>query len=142
MRAINKIVVHCTAGGAQQKTSDIINYWTYKLGWKSYGYHWIVDADGTATRLTEDEKPTNGVKGHNANSIHLCYKGGWDGTDTRTPQQKETLLNLVNQYKKKYPKASVCGHRDLSPDLNKDGKISPNEWIKKCPAFDAMAEYK
>jgi N-acetylmuramoyl-L-alanine amidase len=92
--------------------------------------------------LTEDYAPTNGVKGHNANSIHLCYKGGWDGTDTRTPQQKETLLNLVNQYKKKYPKAKVYGHRDLSPDLNGDGKITPNEWVKKCPAFDAMAEYK
>ena len=142
MREITKIVIHCTAGGAQQKTSDIINYWKYKLGWKSYGYHWLVDADGMPNRLTEDEKPTNGVKGHNANSIHLCYKGGWDGTDTRTPQQKETLLNLVNQYKKKYPKAKVYGHRDLSPDLNKDGKITPNEWVKKCPCFSPMDEYK
>lgn len=142
MREITKIVIHCTASSAQQKTSDIIAYWKLKLGWSAYGYHHLVDADGTPTRLTDDEKPTNGVKGHNANSIHLCYKGGWDGTDTRTPQQKETLLNLVNQYKKKYPKAKVYGHRDLSPDLNGDGKITPNEWVKKCPAFDAMAEYK
>ena len=43
--------------------------------------------------------------------------------------------------KKKYPKAVIQGHRDFSPDLNKDGKITPNEWIKLCPCFDAKTEY-
>lgn len=141
MRDIKHIVIHCTAGSAQQKTSDIINYWKYKLGWKSYGYHWIVNEDGTCERLTQDESPSNGVKGYNANAIHLCYKGGWNGTDTRTDKQKEALLNLVRRYVKQYPKALVCGHRDLSPDLNGDGKITPNEWVKLCPCFDASREY-
>jgi len=141
MRTINRIVIHCTAGRAQQKTSDIISYWRLKLGWKSYGYHWIVGEDGTKERLTEDYAPTNGVKGFNANSIHLCYKGGWDGTDTRTDAQKKSLLELVKHYIKLYPNAKVVGHRDLSPDLNKDGKITPNEYIKKCPCFNAIDEY-
>ncbi len=141
MREIKHIVIHCTAGGAQQKTSDIINYWKYKLGWKSYGYHWLVDADGTANRLTEDYAPTNGVKGHNANSIHISYKGGWNGTDTRTPEQKATLLDLVKKYKKLYPNAKVVGHRDLSPDLNKDGKIDSRDWVKLCPCFSPIEEY-
>jgi len=34
------------------------------------------------------------------------------------------------------------GHRDTSPDLNKDGKISSSEYIKSCPCFDAIPEYK
>ncbi len=86
MREIKHIVIHCTAGKAQQKTSDIINYWKYKLGWKSYGYHWLVDADGTANRLTEDYAPTNGVKGYNATSINISYKGGGGtGTNGWTP---------------------------------------------------------
>jgi N-acetyl-anhydromuramyl-L-alanine amidase AmpD len=141
MRQIKYIVIHCTAGRAQQKTSDIIAYWRLKLGWKSFGYHWIVGEDGTKERLTEDYAPTNGVKGFNANSIHLCYKGGWDGTDTRTDAQKKSLLELVQHYKKLYPNALVVGHRDLSPDLNKDGKITPNEWVKKCPCFSPIEEY-
>jgi N-acetylmuramoyl-L-alanine amidase len=41
-----------------------------------------------------------------------------------------------------FPKAQIKGHRDFSPDLNKDGKITSNEWIKQCPCFDAMVEYK
>jgi hypothetical protein len=97
--------------------------------------------DGTKERLTEDYAPTNGVKGFNANSIHLCYKGGWDGTDTRTDAQKRSLLELVQHYIKLYPNAKVVGHRDLSPDLNGDGKITSNEWVKLCPCFNAIAEY-
>ena len=141
MRQIKYIVIHCTAGRAQQKTSDIIAYWRLKLGWKSFGYHWIVGEDGTKERLTEDYAPTNGVKGFNANSIHLCYKGGWDGTDTRTDAQKRSLFELVQHYIKLYPNAKVVGHRDLSPDLNGDGKITSNEWVKLCPCFNAIAEY-
>jgi N-acetylmuramoyl-L-alanine amidase len=141
MRQIKYIVIHCTAGRAQQKTSDIIAYWRLKLGWKSFGYHWIVGEDGTKERLTEDYASTNGVKGFNANSIHLCYKGGWDGTDTRTDAQKRSLLELVQHYIKLYPNAKVVGHRDLSPDLNGDGKITSNEWVKLCPCFNAIAEY-
>ncbi|WP_218565127.1 MULTISPECIES: hypothetical protein [unclassified Pseudomonas] len=35
-----------------------------------------------------------------------------------------------------YPAARILGHRDLSPDLNNDGKITPIEFIKACPSFD------
>jgi hypothetical protein len=31
---------------------------------------------------------------------------------------------------------NVLGHRDFSPDLNGDGLITPNEWMKACPCFD------
>ena len=142
MRKIKFIVVHCTAGSAQQKTQDIFTYWQTKLGWKSPGYHKLVAADGSVETLSDDEVPTNGVKGYNHNSIHICYKGGFEGKDTRTKEQKETLINLVKQYKKKYPTAVVLGHRDLSPDLNKDGKITSNEWVKICPCFSVTEEYK
>ena len=141
-RTITHIVLHCTAAGAQQKTSDIFSYWKTKLGWNKPGYHWLVSADGNAERLSADEEPTNGVKNHNAHAIHICYKGGWNGTDTRTPQQKQKLKELVSNYMVKYPAAKVVGHRDLSPDLNGDGKITPNEWVKLCPCFDAKAEYQ
>jgi hypothetical protein len=36
----------------------------------------------------------------------------------------------------------VCGHRDLSPDLNGNGEIEPEEWIKQCPCFDVAKEFK
>ncbi len=80
-------------------------------------------------------------------SIGVCYIGGLakDGKtpkDTRTAGQKDSLRRLLIELKRKYPSAIICGHRDLSPDLNHDGKIEPNEWVKACPCFDAQEEYK
>ena len=55
--------------------------------------------------------------------------------------QKASLRSLLKMLHKKYPTAVIQGHRDFSPDLNKDGKITPNEWMKACPCFDAKTEY-
>jgi len=140
MRSIKYIVVHCTAGKGNQATKVILDFWG-KLGWKSRGYHWLISDDGTAEHLTDDEQVSNGVKGHNANSINICYKGGWNGKDTRTQKQKETLKKIIGEYKTKYPNATVLGHRDLSPDLDGDGIVEPNEWVKLCPCFNAKSEY-
>jgi len=38
-----------------------------------------------------------------------------------------------------YPGSRLCGHRDLSPDLDCNGEIEPEEWIKACPCFDAAS---
>lgn len=141
MRTINYIVIHCTAGKAQESIETLKDYFKRVLGWKNYGYHVVVNEDGTWDRLTDDEQIANGVKGHNHDSIHISWKGGDTLNDTRTNAQKKTLRELVVGYKKKYPAAKVLGHRDLSPDLNRDGKITPNEWVKICPCFDAGAEY-
>jgi N-acetylmuramoyl-L-alanine amidase len=141
MREIKWIVVHCTAGPQDQKTTDIKAYWANKLGWKTYGYHYLINANGGVENLLDISKPSNGVKGFNANSIHVCYKGGLGGKDTRTEAQKESMLILLNRLKMFFPKAVIQGHRDFSPDLNKNGIIEPREWIKLCPCFDAKKEY-
>ncbi len=44
---------------------------------------------------------------------------------------------LCRRLSKKYPNAIILGHRDLSPDLDKDGVVEPNEWMKQCPCFNA-----
>jgi N-acetylmuramoyl-L-alanine amidase len=142
MRNIKYIVVHCTAGSSTQKTTDILKYWKDKLGWKQVGYHYLINENGVTEQLADESVITNGVKGYNSNSIHICYKGGWNGKDTRTELQKSSLKTRLTILKIKYPKAEILGHRDLSLDLNKDGKITSNEWTKSCPCFDAKKEYK
>ena len=79
------------------------------------------------------------AKGHNATSIGICYEGGLDARgcpkDTRTEWQVHSMRVLVKTLLKQYPGSRVCGHRDLSPDLNANGEIEPEEWIKQCPCF-------
>ena len=142
MRKIDYIVVHCSAGSSTQKTTDILKYWRDKLGWKGVGYHYLIDGEGCVEQLVDEEVITNGVKGYNHNSIHICYKGGWNGKDTRTEQQKSALKTRLKILKIKYPKAKIVGHRDLSEDKNNNGIIEKFEWVKLCPCFDAINEYK
>ena len=61
--------------------------------------------------------------------------------DTRTEAQKASLLSLLVELRKLYPKAKISGHRDFSPDKNHNGIVEPQEWIKSCPSFDAKTEY-
>jgi N-acetyl-anhydromuramyl-L-alanine amidase AmpD len=143
MRKIDIICIHCTATLPSATAQSILDGWR-KKGWTSNGYHWLIDRFGIATRLQDDELVSNGVKGHNSRSIHICYIGGMlkgKPTDTRTAEQKETLKMLVEQYLVKWPKAEVLGHRDLSPDLDKDGIVEPHEFVKSCPCYDVKKEY-
>ena len=86
------------------------------------------------------------VRGWNAGSIGVCYEGGLDEcgrpADTRTLFQKHSLRVLVLLLLKDYPGSRLCGHRDLSPDLNHNGEIEPEEWIKQCPCFEVAKEFK
>lgn len=147
MRKINLIVVHCSATPeGKDFTVEDIDRWHRQRGFKKIGYHFVVYRDGSVHKGRDINEVGAHVKGYNSNSIGVCYIGGLtaDGKktkDTRTPAQKQGLKNLLAQLKKQFPNAKILGHRDLSPDKNHDGKIEPNEWIKKCPSFDAKTEY-
>lgn len=145
IRNVKYFAVHCTASPQTQKVKDIVNYWKVALGWKSPGYHVIVEPDGTAHELLPIDQVANGVKGFNSVSIHISYIGGVgsDGKalDNRTPAQKETIRKYLKQWRKLYPKAKIQGHRDFSPDKNGNGRVDPWERIKECPSFNAIPEY-
>lgn len=85
------------------------------------------------------------ARGFNKESIGICYEGGLDcrgvPKDTRTSWQKHSLRVLILTLLKDFPGCRICGHRDLSPDLNGNGEIEPEEWIKACPCFEASKEW-
>jgi N-acetylmuramoyl-L-alanine amidase len=147
MRKIDYIILHCTAGPQSQTPEEIQRYWKKSLGWKTPGYHYMIKANGEAVNLQPIEKPSNGVKNHNHNSINISYIGGVvtasddpvnaKGTpiDNRTDAQKKTQVELVNMFHKQFPDAVILGHRDFSVDKNRNGLIEPAEWIKSCPSF-------
>lgn len=141
MRKINEIIIHCSATteGSSFTAADI-NEWHRQQGFgaayngRTYhiGYHYVIRLDGTV----EEGRPENlagaHCRGHNAHSIGICYIGGLapDGQtprDTRTPAQRKSLLHLLQELRKRYPKAKIHGHRDYA--------------AKACPSFDATKEY-
>lgn len=143
-RKIKFIFVHCTASRQTWTVAALLKEFRAK-GWHYPGYHWVVTADGERTQLMTEDLPSNGVKGHNFESINIAYMGGISRTgnpiDNRTDEQKQGLRELLQELRQRYPDAKIMGHRDISPDTNHNGVVDPWERIKECPCFDAIPEY-
>ena len=145
MRKIERIFVHCTASSQAWGVGELSAEFKRK-GWKNPGYHYVVTSDGRIHQMLDDSKVSNGVKGYNSTSVNVAYVGGIDAkgkaVDNRTAAQKKALVDLLKILRKRYPKAKILGHRDISPDQNGNGIVDQWERIKECPCFDAITEYK
>jgi N-acetylmuramoyl-L-alanine amidase len=134
MRTINKIIVHCSATpeGRDVSPEEITRWHVEDNGWSDVGYHFIITLDGVVHFGRAIERAGAHVRGHNSDSIGVCYVGGMDADmksakDTRTEEQKEALVDLLCELKDTYG-GEIYGHRDFSS--------------KDCPSFDAKKEYE
>lgn len=134
MRTIKEIIIHCadTPEGRDDKAADI-DRWHKQRGFDRIGYHYVIDLDGTIEYGREQDCIGAHCQGHNTNSIGICYIGGADRDtlkpkDTRTDEQKASLVLLLKYLRQRYPDAKIYGHRDFSD--------------KPCPCFDAKKEYE
>jgi N-acetylmuramoyl-L-alanine amidase len=148
MRPVHTIVVHSSATQPIAGIDAVdIRAWHLKQGWRDIGYHYVIPIDGKVQTGRPLAQVGSHVRGHNTGTIGICMVGGV-GRDSKPadnylPVQKDALFKLIEDLRKQFPAIRrVCGHRDLSPDLNRDGKITPNEWVKACPCFDAGAWYQ
>lgn len=132
-RGIDYICIHCTATQPEATVTGILNYWKKHLGWKSPGYHILIDRHGSATQLLGFDYVSNGVRGYNKRCIHISYIGGIDREgnpkDTRTEEQKAAILEAIRKAIEYAGYVQILGHRDF-PGVT-----------KACPSFDAKKEY-
>ena len=141
MRRIDMIVIHCTATRADSPLSPAqLAQMHRKRGFRGCGYHYYIRRDGQICTMRPVELAGAHARGYNAHSIGIAYEGGLDSggmpADTRTEKQKRSMRALVKVLLKDFPIRSIVGHRDLSPDLDGDGVVEPEEWTKQCPCFE------
>ncbi|MCM1369245.1 MAG: N-acetylmuramoyl-L-alanine amidase [Candidatus Amulumruptor caecigallinarius] len=128
MRKIDKIILHCAATPEGRDVSAAeIRRWHLARGFRTIGYHYVVRIDGTVERGRPEEEIGAHCTGKNARSIGVCYVGGLDAAtlkpkDTRTPAQRVSLRMLVADLLRRFPEATVHGHREFA--------------AKACPCFD------
>ena len=132
---IRYIVVHCSATRASQSYSpEALERDHRARGFRSAGYHFYIRRSGAIIPLRPLEQIGAHARGYNRSSYGVCYEGGLDDTgrpaDTRTAEQRTALRQLLEHLHTLAPQATILGHRDLSPDRNGDGHITPDEWIK------------
>lgn len=166
-RLVKDIVIHCSAtpNGKDIRAKDIDEMHrqrnfkrdsqarrNFNPELPSIGYHFLITVGGYIETGRGLEEVGAHVQGRNTGSIGICLIG----TDKYKIAQWETLrtclINLstiiqgkphatvegaLNAYKDMG--ISIKGHRDYSPDLNGDGQITRNEWVKDCPNFDVSA---
>ena len=120
MRTITLLIVHCSATpqGVALGFEDCRRDHIHHRGFRDIGYHFYLTRNGEI---------------HRGHSIGICYEGGLDAAsfpaDTRTLEQKASLLALLRELKRIFPRALIVGHHDLNP-------------TKACPCFDAEREYR
>jgi hypothetical protein len=134
MRAIKKIIIHCSASSWGSAT--VINQWHLQRGWNGIGYHYVInngypDAtkkyyagwDGKLEKGRDEEKIGAHCKGQNKDSLGICLVG----LHRFSPKQLFiTLPGLLKILLKKYnlkPK-DVHGHCEYSS--------------KTCPNIDIV----
>ena len=132
MRKIDEIIIHCSATpeGRDHSVADV-TAWHRARGFRTIGYHYLVHIDGRVERGRPESEIGAHCLGHNARSIGVCYVGGLASDcktpkDTRTPEQRRMLRELVKGLQRKYRGAKVYGHRDFA--------------AKACPCLDVATE--
>lgn len=132
MRAIHKIIIHCTATREGDDISvDTIRRWHLARGWSDIGYHYVIDIKGNINAGRPIELMGSHTRGENKYSIGVAYVGGVeaDGVtpkDTRTKAQKDSIIRLVKKLKGCYPDVSIHGHNEFSN--------------KACPSYNVQNE--
>ena len=132
MRPINRIIIHCAATPeGKDYTVEDIDRWHRERGFREIGYHYVIYRDGSIHSGRDLAKIGAHCKGYNTGSIGICYIGGCaaDGKtpkDTRTPEQRKALRQLVESLKTRFLNATVHGHREFAN--------------KACPSFDVQKD--
>jgi len=132
MRAIHKIIIHCTATREGDDISvDTIRRWHLARGWSDIGYHYVIDLKGNINAGRPIELIGAHTRGFNKGSIGIAYVGGVEADgktpkDTRTKAQKDAIIRLVKKLKGCYPDVTIHGHNEFSN--------------KACPSYNVQNE--
>lgn len=137
MRAINDLVIHCSATKADVDVGVTeIDRWHRARNppFDMIGYHFVIRRNGALEYGRPVPRQGAHVEGHNAHSIAVCLVGGI-GEDGRpvsnyTASQWWKLSELTRIIVHIYPWINVCGHRDYIGVA------------KACPCFDVKAWWR
>ena len=133
MRDLNKIILHCSATREGKDFSvDTIRDWHVNgRGWSDIGYHWVIRLDGSIEVGRPLEKSGAHTKGHNKDSVGVCYIGGCDADgkpkDTMNPEQEKAWRMIVLSLRTLYGDMTIHGHNEFAN--------------KACPSFTVKEKF-
>ena len=131
MKNIDRIILHCAATTADVSARTIRKWHMNDRGWKDIGYHYVIRMNGAVEEGRPLDQQGAHTKGHNKNTIGVCYSGGLtkEGpADTMTREQEMAFIALVATLRSKFGEGiEVHGHNEYSN--------------KACPSFDVVEKF-
>ena len=134
MRDINRIIIHCSATpeGRDIDAATIRDWHVNGNKWSDIGYHYVIKLDGTIESGRPLDIAGAHVKGHNADSIGICYIGGADADmnpkDTLNECQEESMRELIFSLRMVWDKhLTLHGHNEYAS--------------KACPSFKVREKF-
>lgn len=139
---VGAIVVHCSASLPDPNIDvETIRGWHVDPppqgnAWSDIGYNFVIPVSGEI----QVGRPLHRTGAHairwNDESVSVCLVGGVDengnAKNNFTSEQLFALRRLINSLQRIFPKAALCGHRDLD---------SEHQRLKECPSFDVRTWY-
>lgn len=121
------IILHHAAASEASVTS--IHNWHLQRGWMGIGYHFYVRKDGSIYRGRDEDTIGAHTDGYNSRSIGVCAEGNFE-VEIMPDVQKQAIIELLRELKRKYPNAQIKRHKDFAATAC-PGKNYPFEEILK-----------
>jgi hypothetical protein len=140
-RPVDTIFIHCSAtrpewfdGKPTRAKVEEIDRWHKARGFARFGYHYLIDRDGTVAKGRDERETGAHVQNHNTGSIGICLVGGFGSSENDpflknfTPEQDAALRQLIDDIKTRAEITKVRGHNEVA--------------AKACPGFNAARWFK
>ena len=133
--SVSYLIIHCSATREDRDyTPEQLKHDHLQRGFIDVGYHYYIRKDGSVTQHRRLNEVGAHCRPFNRCSIGICYEGGLDTNgkpkDTRTLKQRATLIGLLLDLHRKFPKAVIRGHNEM-----------PGAIPKECPNFRPSTEF-
>ena len=132
MGKFTHLMIHCadTPESFDVRPEHIEQWHLVERGWSRVGYSMLIRRSGKLDILIpfdrddiiESWEISNGARGWNGRTKHICWAGGKGNIDNRTIGQQHMLEAVVKLIVMLYPDIQVIGHNQVSQ--------------KYCPSFD------
>ena len=134
-QSVRFIIIHCSATReTRDYTPEQLKHDHLQRGFIDVGYHYYIRKDGTTTQHRRLNEVGAHCRPFNRCSIGICYEGGLDAKgkpkDTRTLKQRASLIGLLLDLHRQFPKAVIRGHNEM-----------PGASPRECPCYRPSTEY-
>jgi len=110
----NRIVIHHSASPANT-TMEQVDQWHRNQGFSMIGYHYFIEADGTAREGRAVWAVGAHAIGANNDSVGICLAGNFEEAPP-TPAQIVSLAATIRDVRRLYGNIPYMGHKDVDPE--------------------------